>query len=189
VIRESYETVQCTVNEEVTSRDMVKFCNKIAPESIIEVVAMVVNPGKEIGGTSIQMELHVKELWTVNRSVPVLPFQLADASRRCENQETEGDEKEGDKLVIVSQDTRLDNRILDLRVPANQAIMRLQSGVCRLFREFFLKKDFVEIHSPKIIGGASEGGSEVFHLEYFGKPGCLAQSPQLYKQMALCGDL
>jgi len=189
VIRESYETVQAIVSKADTSAGMVKFADNIPPESIIEIVAKVVNPGVEIGGASIQMELHIKELWTVNRSVPILPFQLADASRRCENQETEGDEKEGEKFVVVSQDTRLDNRVIDLRVPANQAIMRLQSGVCRLFREFLLEQDFVEIHSPKLLGGSSEGGSEVFTLEYFGKPACMAQSPQLYKQMALCGDL
>jgi aspartyl-tRNA synthetase len=49
--------------------------------------------------------------------------------------------------------------------------------------------DFVEIHSPKIIPGVSEGGTEVFKLSYFGKDACLAQSPQLYKQMGICGDL
>ena len=52
-----------------------------------------------------------------------------------------------------------------------------------------LKNDFVEIHSPKLISGASEGGSNVFTLKYFDQDACLAQSPQLYKQMALCGDL
>jgi aspartyl-tRNA synthetase len=57
--------------------------------------------------------------------------------------------------------------------------MRISSGVCQLFREFLLQKDFVEIQSPKIIGGASEGGSAVFTLKYFGEDACLAQSPQL----------
>jgi aspartyl/asparaginyl-tRNA synthetase len=51
-----------------------------------------------------------------------------------------------------------------------------------------LERDFIEIHSPKMIGGASEGGSNVFTFKYFGQDACLAQSPQLYKQMALCGD-
>jgi len=46
----------------------------------------------------------------------------------------------------------------------------------------------MEIHSPKLIGGSSEGGSNVFKFKYFEQDGCLAQSPQLYKQMALCGD-
>jgi len=60
------------------------------------------------------------------------------------------------------QDVRLNNRIIDLRVPTNQAIMRLQAAVSNLFREFLYDKDFIEIHSPKLIGGASEGGSNVF---------------------------
>lgn len=51
-----------------------------------------------------------------------------------------------------------------------------------------LLQGFMEIHSPKLLAGASEGGSEVFVTDYFGQPACLAQSPQLYKQMtAACG--
>jgi aspartyl-tRNA synthetase len=52
-----------------------------------------------------------------------------------------------------------------------------------LFRENLMGEGFIEIHTPKIIGGASEGGSEVFTLDYFGQPACLAMSPQLHKQM------
>jgi aspartyl-tRNA synthetase len=77
---------------------------------------------------------------------------------------------------------------MDLRVPATLATFKIQAGVCQLFRDFLIKEDFIEIHSPKIIGGASEGGSEVFNFEYFGQKASLAQSPQLYKQMAIMGD-
>lgn len=63
--------------------------------------------------------------------------------------------------VHVNQDTRLDNRVLDLRTPANQAIFRLEGGVCKLFREALSKKNFVEIHTPKIISGI------VFSIEMF----------------------
>jgi aspartyl-tRNA synthetase len=67
--------------------------------------------------------------------------------------------------------------------------MRLSSGVCQLFRDFLLSRDFIEIQSPKLIAGASEGGSSVFKLKYFGDDACLAQSPQLYKQMtSACSD-
>ena len=59
----------------------------------------------------------------------------------------------------------------------------------QLFRETLLLQGFQEIHSPKLIAGASEGGSAVFTLQYFGQPACLAQSPQFYKQMALAGDM
>jgi aspartyl/asparaginyl-tRNA synthetase len=117
----------------------------------------------------------------------MLPFQIDDASVLCTNQAEEY-EGEGDSKG-VSQDVRLNNRVIDLRVPTNQAIFRLQSGVCTLYREFMLKNNFVEIHSPKMIGGASEGGSNVFQFKYFGQDACLAQSPQLYKQMALMGDM
>ena len=92
-------------------------------------------------------------------------------------------------MPVVMQDVRLNNRIIDLRVPTNAAIFRLQSGVCQIYREFLQSKDFIEIHSPKLQAGSSEGGCEVFTLKYFEQDGCLAQSPQLYKQMALCGDL
>ena len=91
-------------------------------------------------------------------------------------------------LPVVNQDTALNYRWVDTRTPANQAIFRIQSGVCLLFREYFYKLDFIEIHTPKLIGGASEGGSNVFTLKYFNQPACLAQSPQFYKQMtAACG--
>jgi aspartyl/asparaginyl-tRNA synthetase len=56
-----------------------------------------------------------------------------------------------------------------------QSIFRIQSGVCQFFREFLTARDFIEIHSPKLLGGASEGGANVFTLDYFGTPACLAQ--------------
>lgn len=62
---------------------------------------------------------------------------------------------------------RLDNRIIDLRVPTNNAIMRIQAAVANLFREFMYDNGFTEIHSPKLIGGASESGATVFKLNYF----------------------
>ena len=58
----------------------------------------------------------------------------------------------------------------------------------QVFRQFLLSEGFVEIHTPKLIAGSSEGGASVFKLDYKGKPACLAQSPQLHKQMAICGD-
>ena len=88
----------------------------------------------------------------------------------------------------MNQDTRLDNRVLDLRTPANQAIFRLEAGVCKLFRDILTDKGFVEIHTPKIISAASEGGANVFTVSYFKESAYLAQSPQLYKQMAIAAD-
>ena len=100
------------------------------------------------------------------------------------------EKSDAQKFVILSRATRLDNRFIDLRTSANQAIMRISSGVCTLFREFLLQKGFVEIHTPKLLGAASEGGADVFEVgNYFGTKAYLAQSPQLYKQMAISADL
>merc|ERR1711981_1302082 len=115
-------------------------------------------------------------------SEPQLPLQIEDASRKDTDEDTDG------LTITVNQDTRLDNRVLDLRTPTNQAIFRLEAGVCRLFRESLTKQGFTEIHTPKIIGCASEGGANVFKVSYFKGSAYLAQSPQLYKQMAIAGD-
>ena len=53
-------------------------------------------------------------------------------------------------------------------------------------REFVIQNNFIEIHTPKIISAASESGSDVFEVKYFDKKAYLAQSPQFYKQMAMC---
>jgi len=138
-LRESYETIQCVVDKKALSKGMFDFAKKISHESIVEVVAKIVNPAAPVTGTTIQgFELHAQEVWCVNRSVPVLPFQIMDAMTVCEDQEAEmkggekaeeGEEekKEGGnkKTLVVNQKVRLDNRVIDLRVPTNQAIMRL----------------------------------------------------------------
>lgn len=82
-------------------------------------------------------------------------------------------------------DSRLDYRWVDLRTEKNTLIFKLQTEMTASFREFLLARGFLEFHSPKIIGAASESGSEVFKLKYFDGDAYLAQSPQFYKQMAM----
>ncbi len=79
-------------------------------------------------------------------------------------------------------DTLLDNRMISLRNPKLLTIFRIQATCLKAFGEFFRSEDFVEIKSSKIIGGGSEGGTNLFKMDYFGKTAYLAQSPQLYKQ-------
>ena len=159
---------------------MVAFASKIPKESIIEVKAVVTVPANPVETCSQKVELIIQEFWVINKSAPMLPFQLEDASRQVLNQAAEdggaGEEesKEEKKGAVVKQDIRLNNRIIDLRVPTNNAIFKIQSGVCRLYREFMQDRGFIEIHTPKMIGGASEGGSNVFKFQYFGQEACLA---------------
>jgi aspartyl/asparaginyl-tRNA synthetase len=86
-------------------------------------------------------------------------------------------------------DKRLDWRFLDLRRPENNLIFQVQTTVEQAMREFWLAEGFVEIHSPKLTGSPSEGGAELFSLDYFGTPAYLTQSPQFYKQMAMAAGL
>lgn len=86
-------------------------------------------------------------------------------------------------------DHKLDYRWIDLRTDKNQLLFKVQTCFTNALREYLLERDFVEIHTPKLIGTASESGSEVFAVDYFGGKAYLAQSPQFYKQMAMAGGL
>lgn len=81
---------------------------------------------------------------------------------------------------------RLDYRFLDFHRKRTQAIFKIQSEIANSFREHFYKKGFIEMQPPCIISAASEGGTELFPVQYFEKKAYLAQSPQLYKQMLAC---
>ena len=86
-------------------------------------------------------------------------------------------------------DSRLDFRWIDLRSEKNLLMLRAQTTMVGAMRNFLLSHNFNEIHTPKIIGAASESGSEVFKLNYFDRDAYLAQSPQFYKQMAMASGL
>jgi aspartyl-tRNA synthetase len=168
------------------SKTTIKFMQDLTLETIVDIQGTLA--AAEVRTCSQgKIELQVMRCYVVSRSPAILPFLLEDAARSDE--EIAASQSSDKPLAAVYQENRLDNRWLDLRVPANNAMMRLQSAVCQLFRESLYAQGFIEIHTPKLIAGESEGGSEVFRTDYFGTSACLAQSPQLYKQMAISADL
>ncbi|KAH8272601.1 hypothetical protein KR026_012418 [Drosophila bipectinata] len=183
ILRQQSSTVQCILAVgDIISKQMVKFAGNIPKESIIDIQAKAVAVASKIESCTEQsLELSVEQIFVISQAKAQLPLQIEDASRP-ENAEDDG------LNIRVNQDTRLDNRVLDLRTPANQAIFRLEAGVCRLFRDILTEQGFTEIHTPKIISAASEGGANVFTVSYFKDSAYLAQSPQLYKQMAIAAD-
>ncbi|MCO5576725.1 hypothetical protein L7F22_030542 [Adiantum nelumboides] len=193
VIREAGYTIQCVfqikdkVEDNAVSKGMIKYISSLSKESIVDVEGIVAVPDRPISGTTQQVELHGTKVYCVSKAIPVLPFNLEDAARSEKDFQKAADQEDL-QYVRVNIDTRLNFRVLDLRTPANQAIFRVQSYVSLLFRQFLVSQNFVEIHTPKLIAGASEGGAAVFKLDYKGQPACLAQSPQLHKQMAICAD-
>ena len=84
-------------------------------------------------------------------------------------------------------DNRLNSRALDMRNQKTASIFKVRHHILASLRKTLLEKKFIEITTPKIIGSASEGGANLFSLDYFGKQAYLAQSPQLYKEQMTIG--
>lgn len=190
-LRRGLDTVQAVLE----GKELLKWARKnLSSESIVDVYALLNTPeGGHVEKCSIgTVELAVDRIYVVSRADDKLPLTLDDAARPpADDANEEQIQNETDAAQArprVTRDTRLDARIVDLRAPPHGSLMRVQSGVCQLFREYLYSEGFTEIHSPKLIAGASEGGSDVFALTYFDRKACLAQSPQLYKQMAICSD-
>lgn len=80
-------------------------------------------------------------------------------------------------------DTLFEYRVLSLRNLQEQKVFKIRSSLTRYIRDFLNGQEFVEIDTPKLLAEATEGGAEVFQLDYFGKTATLAQSPQFYKQI------
>lgn len=171
-----------TVNADSISKQMVKFAGSVSLESIVLVKGTVVESPEPVKSATIQdVEIAISQFFVISKAPEQPPILIEDASRSEAEAEAAG-------LPVVNLDTRLDARCIDLRTATNQAIFRIQHGVCQLFREFLVSKGFIEIHTPKMIAAASEGGANVFKLNYFKGDAFLAQSPQLYKQMLMSGD-
>ncbi|MHB1234163.1 MAG: aspartate--tRNA(Asn) ligase [Microbacteriaceae bacterium] len=81
-------------------------------------------------------------------------------------------------------DKRLDWRFLDLRRPENNLIFRIQTTLEHAMRSYWVERDFIELHTPKLMASASESKAELFEVKYFEGKAFLAQSPQFFKQMA-----
>ncbi|GAA6054399.1 hypothetical protein JCM3770_002238 [Rhodotorula araucariae] len=182
VLRQQDHTMQglVVVEPELVSKKMVRWVEGIHDESIVLVEAVVQRAKEPIKSCTIHdVELKVRKIHVIAEAPAMLPFNMNDALRPMDA--TEG--------INVALDTRLDNRVLDLRTTTNQAIFKIQSGVGNLFREFLNNKGFVEIHTPKLQGAATESGASVFRVAYFKTIAFLAQSPQLHKQMCIAADM
>ncbi|AOY77623.1 aspartate--tRNA(Asn) ligase [Clostridium formicaceticum] len=131
-------------------------------EMAIEVMGVPVKNEKAEGG----IEIHIKDLSIIgNVYYDLLPFSI--------NQ----------KKVNTSLEMELDHRYISLRRPDRRAIFKVQEEIVTAFRDYFKGQGFSEIHTPKIIASGTEGGSELFTVNYFDTRAFLAQSPQFYKQM------
>ncbi|HWX75725.1 MAG TPA: aspartate--tRNA(Asn) ligase, partial [Solirubrobacteraceae bacterium] len=130
---------------------------------------------------------------TAESAITVTGTVVADERVKLAGLELRVEELQVDSLaepeLPVAADSALDKRIdwryLDLRRPDRRLIFEVQTTVERAMREYWYEQRFIELHSPKLMGSASESGAELFKVEYFERDAYLAQSPQFYKQMAM----
>jgi aspartyl/asparaginyl-tRNA synthetase len=130
---------------------------------------------------------------TVESAVTVTGTVLADERVKLGGLELRLESLQVDSLaepeLPIAPDSALDKRIdwryLDLRRPERRLIFEVQTTVEQAMREYWRDDGFIELHTPKFMGSASESGAELFKVEYFDRTAYLAQSPQFYKQMAM----
>ncbi|MDR1991908.1 MAG: aspartate--tRNA(Asn) ligase [Nitrososphaerota archaeon] len=119
----------------------------------------------------------VKKTNMTNRGVEVIPSDIKIFSTATEQLPIDITGKTPANIEV-----RLDARPLDLTLESSIAAFKIQHVALQAIRNFLFNKDFLEVHSPRIIASATEGGAELFCIDYFGQKAYLAQSPQLYKE-------
>ncbi len=162
ILRDRSGTLQVVLPKKKLDAALVESLTKLQRESVVAILGTVKASEKARNG----YEVLPKEVRLLNESAAPLPMGIVDK-------------------VDVDFDTRLDNRFLDLRKPEVQAIFRVRSALVKAGIDSFTRQGFFQVHTPRIIGASSEGGTDLFPVKYFEKDAFLAQSPQLYKQMLM----
>lgn len=163
ILRDGTEKVQVTIEKNEENSNLNEIVSALTLESTVKVSGHLLNsPNVKLNG----MEMIPSKIEVTSKSESELPIDI----------------KNKDKAL---RETRLDYRFLDLRREDNRLFFECETLLEHALREYFIKNDFLEIHSPKIAKGAAESGAEVFKIDYFGEEACLSQSPQFYKQMAI----
>ncbi|KAI1482328.1 aspartyl-tRNA synthetase [Daldinia eschscholtzii] len=186
LLRQQIDTVQgvLQVREGVVSEKFVRWAEHLNTESIVHVRGTVREPPEHIKTCSIHnLEILIDSMHVV---VPVenpIPIDVYNM------EQVEEDENTHEKQLAASNRVRVANRLVYLRTPVMQSVLRIRSGICSLFRASLEAQGFIEIQTPKLQPAATESGAEVFRVNYFGRTAFLAQSPQLAKQTAISADL
>ncbi len=157
ILRDGYGTAQIVVEEpELAAR-----IAALTPETVLQIEALVVAEPQAPGG----YELRAPQIEVVSESAEPPPFDMFRP------------------MLKAQLPTILDYAPLSLRHPRQRALWRLADASMSGFRSTLRGQGFTEIQTPKIVESATEGGANVFKLDYFGRPAYLAQSPQFYKQI------
>ncbi len=150
-----------------SNKEAFDFVKSLSLESSVEISGLVRTFEKAPNG----IELDVEQTRMISPAEPQLPIPVYE------------------KGSETTSNLRHQYRFLDLRKPKNALIMKLSSAFDRYYREYLFDQGFIEIHTPKLMPTPSESSSDLFEVKYFDRKAYLAQSPQLYKQMAIASGL
>ena len=166
VVKDITGKIQITVIKDECSPELVAKIDELTVQSVITVEGKIIeNEHVKLNG----MEMLPDSL-EIESIADALPIQV-----------------DGVKAAESSIDLKMDYRWIDLRTDENTLIFKIQTYMVKAMRDFLIDRNFLEIHSPKLLGAASESGADVFEVKYFDRKAYLAQSPQFYKQMAMSG--
>jgi nondiscriminating aspartyl-tRNA synthetase len=165
ILRDTTGTLQVIGKKGVTNEDVIKIMS-LPKESVVRITGVVKASGEAKAGFEIMPD----EVEDLNPLSINIPFEVTGK-------------------VPVDLDVRLNYRYIDLRRTEPTAIFKIESTVLNGFRNSVSGMGFEEIRTPSMIAEASEGGSDLFPIAYFEKAAYLAQSPQLYKQLAIIGGM
>ena len=170
VVKDITGKLQVTIEKEKMPK-VAEEVSKVTPDSVVTIIGTVVeNEYVKLNGMEMIPDELVVE--TVADALPIARKEIPATKKK--------------KAVERSSiDQRLDYRWIDLRTDENQLMFKVQTCLVNAMRQFLIEENFIEIHTPKLIGAASESGSDVFKVKYFDTDAYLAQSPQFYKQMAM----
>ncbi len=170
VLKDITGKVQITIEKE-QHPDWEELLSSLTGDSVISVTGQVnANDYVKMGGVEILPTKIVAD--SIAEALPIARKAIPATKKK----------KEVERSSI---DQRIDYRWIDLRTDENQMMFKVQTVMVNAMRKFLLDRGFLEIHTPKLIGAASESGADVFEVKYFDRNAYLAQSPQFYKQMAM----
>jgi aspartyl-tRNA synthetase len=162
ILRDREGTVQVTAPKKQVNEKITKTYEKLHQEDVVEIKGKVVKSKV----AKVGIEIIPSELKVISKSDVPLPLDPRG-------------------VTPATLDTRLDWRVLDLRKHENLAIFKIQAKLVEGMEEHLKKNGFMQVFTPCLLGGTSEGGSEVFKLKYFEKEAFLRQDPQLHRQLLI----
>ena len=164
LLRNARGIVQVAAPKKLVSAELSELIAGLHQEDVVSCVGTV----KESGAARMGFEIVPSAVEVISRAATPLPLDPRGVTQ-------------------ASLDTRLEWRSLELRRPETAAIFKVENALVQGFEAYLRREGFIRAFTPSILGGTSEGGSEVFKLDFYGKPAFLRQDPQLHRQLTIAG--